>query len=276
MVSAGPTESRARAARAGPAQPMPETGNRTIIMSNDWYIAYFDEDYYHFDHHEDTDLEVDGLARLLDRREGKGILDIGCGYGRVSTPLRKRGYRVVGYDLSPSLLKRAREGDPGGIWVRGDMRELPFAGAFDTAISLFNAFGYFEEEEENFRVLKSVSEALRPGGLFVCQLVNRDYLVRRFAAQEVHRRGGLIILEEREFDAIVNRVLTRTTVFSGADRRADRREYASSIRVYTVTELDLLLAAAGMTIREVHGGLDFRPYDWDTNQLVIVAERTDR
>ena len=251
---------------------MSETGNRTIIMSNDWYIEYFDEDYYHFDHHEDTDLEVDGLVRLLDRREGKGILDIGCGYGRVSTPLRKRGYRVVGYDLSPSLLKRAREGDPGGIWVRGDMRELPFAGAFDTAISLFNAFGYFEEEEENFRVLKSVSEALRAGGLFVCQLVNRDYLVRRFAAQEVHRRGDLIILEERDFDAIANRVLTRTTVFSGADRR----EYASSIRVYTVTELDLLLAAAGMTIREVHGGLDFRPYDWDTNQLVIVAERTDR
>ena len=29
-----------------------------------------------------------------------------------------------------------------------------------------------------------------------------------------------------------------------------------------------------MTIREVHGGLDFRPYDWDTNQLVVVAERT--
>ena len=238
-------------------------------MTNPWYVDYFGEDYYHFDHHEDTDLEVDGLARLIGRPDGSGILDLGCGYGRVSTPLRNRGYRVVGYDLSPPLLKRAHEGEPAGAWVRGDMRELPFAGSFDWVVSLFNTMGYFEEEDENFRVLRSVSEALRPGGRFVCQLVNRDYLVRRFAAREVHRRDDRIVLEERDFDAVANRVHTRTTVFDGAERR----EYASAIRVYTVTELDLLLAAAGMTIREVHGGLDFRPYDWDTNQLVVVAER---
>lgn len=239
-------------------------------MTNPWYVDYFGEDYYHFDHHEDTDLEVDGLARLIGRPEGQGVLDLGCGYGRVSTPLRKRGYRVVGYDLSPPLLKRARERDPAGTWVRGDMRFLPFSGRFDTVISLFNTLGYFEEEDENFRVLRSVSEALRPDGRLVCQLVNRDYLVRRFAAQEVHRRDGRILLEEREFDPVANRVHTQTTVLNGAEKRV----YASSIRVYTVTELDLLLAAAGMTIGAVHGGLDFRPYDWDTNQLVIVAERT--
>ncbi len=239
-------------------------------MSKPWFIDYFGEDYYQFDHHEDTELEVDGIARLVGDPDGMGILDLGCGYGRVASPLRKLGYRVVGYDLSPSLLKRARERDPGGTWVRGEMRELPFDGVFDAVVSLFNAFGYFEEEEENFRVLKSVSESLCTGGLFVCQLVNRDYLVRRFAAQEVHRRNDLIVLEERDFDPVANRVLTRTTVFNGADRR----EYASSIRVYTVTELDLLLAAAGMTIREVHGGLDFRPFDWETNQLVVIAEKT--
>ncbi len=239
-------------------------------MANPWYIDYFGEDYYHFDHHEDTDLEVDGLAHLIGPPDGIEILDLACGYGRVATPLRKRGYRVAGYDLSPPLLKRARERDPGGTWVRGDMRELPFAGTFDAVISLFNAMGYFEGEDENFRVLKSVAEALRPGGRFVCQLVNRDYLVRRFNAQEIHRRDDRVVLEERDFDPVANRVHTRTTVFIGAEKR----EYASSIRVYTVTELDLLLAAAGMTIGEVHGGLDFRPYDWDTNQLVVVAERT--
>ncbi len=243
-----------------------------IIMKNPWYIDYFGEDYYHFDHHEDTDLEVDGLARLMGPPDGSGVLDLGCGYGRVGTPLRRRGYRVVGYDLSPSLLKHACEQDPGGTWVRGDMRELPFAGGFDWVVSLFNTMGYFEEEDEDFQVLKSVSEALRPGGRFVCQLVNRDYLVRRFAAREVHRRDDRIVLEERDFDPVANRVHTRTTVIEGAEKR----EYISSIRVYTVTELDLFLAAAGMTVREVHGGLDFRPYDWDTNQLVVVAERAEQ
>ncbi len=238
-------------------------------MENPWYVDYFGEDYYHFDHHEDTDLEVDGLVRLLGPAAGE-ILDLGCGYGRISTPLRRRGYRVVGYDLSPTLLQHARGRDPGGIWVRGDMRALPFLEEFDWVVSLFNTMGYFEEEDSNFRVMRSVAEALRPGGRFVCQLVNRDYLVQRFPAQEVHRRDDRIVLEEREFDPVASRVHTRTTVCRGAERR----EYASSIRVYTVTELDLLLNAAGMTIREVLGGLDFRSYDWGTNQLVIVAERT--
>ena len=247
------------------------SGERTATMANAWYIDYFGEDYYHFDHHEDTDLEVDGLARLIGQPEENEILDLGCGYGRVSIPLRKRGYTVVGYDLSPILLSRAREEDPRGIWVRGDMRDLPFTGGFDVVISLFNAMGYFEGEDENFGVLRSVSEAMRPGGRFVCQLVNRDYLVRGFAAQEVHRRADRIVIEERDFDPVASRVQTRTTVFNGTEKR----EYSSSIRVYTVTELDLLLAAAGMTIREIHGGLDFRPFDWETNQLVVVAERTD-
>jgi len=241
-------------------------------MGIDWYIDYFGEDYYHFDYHEDTSLEVDGLISLIGNPGGKTILDLGCGYGRVSTPLRKRGYRVLGYDLSAALLKYASQNDPEGIWLRGDMRELPFDGGVDAVISLFNAIGYFEEEDENFAVLRSVSDVLRPGGRFVCQLVNRDYLVRKFVAHEVHRKDERIVLEERDFDPIANRIQTRTTVLHSDEKR----EYRSSIRVYTVTELDLLLAAAGMTIREIYGGLDFRPYDWETNQLIVVCEKADK
>lgn len=236
-----------------------------------WYIDYFGEDYYHFDYHEDTSLEVDGLTKLIGTPDEKSILDLGCGYGRISAPLRNRGYQVLGYDLSPTLLKHASQQDPGGIWIRGDMRELPFRNGIDTVISLFNAIGYFEEEDQNFAVLRSVAEVLSPGGIFVCQLVNRDYLVRNFTAHEVHRRNDRIVLEERDFDPIENRVHTRTTVLHAGEKR----EYISSIRVYTVTELDLLLTAAGMTIRDVYGGLDFRPYDWNTNQLIIVCERAD-
>lgn len=240
-------------------------------MQNPWYIDYFDEDYYRFDHHEDTDLEIDGLRQLLGPSDQQRILDLGCGYGRHAIPLAEQGYQVVGCDLSAGLLKHASDRNGRLPWLRGDMHALPFDGCFDAVLSLFTAVGYFEEEADNFQVFREISDALLPDGRFIGQMVNRDYLIRRFTPQEIHHRDGLIILEERTFNPIDNRVRTQTTVIEGAEHR----RYESVIRVYTVTELDMLLAAVGLSICEIYGGLDFRPFDVETNQLVVVARKAD-
>jgi len=240
-------------------------------MHNPWYIDYFGDDYYRFDQHEDTDLEVAGLETLLGTPDQKTVLDLGCGYGRHSVRLADLGYHVIGYDLSAALLKHAHDQDKEVTWLRGDMKALPFRPSFDVVLSLFTAIGYFDEAE-NFQVFREISEALRPGGRFICQLVNRDYLIRRFTTQEIHNQDGLLILEERTFHPIDSRVHTKTTVVDGPLKR----QYETFIRVYTVTELDMLLSAVDLSIYEIYGGLDFRPFDWDTNQLVIVAEKIER
>lgn len=236
-------------------------------MELPWYETYFGEDYLRGDRHEDTRLEVDGLATLLGPADGKLVLDLGCGYGRHGMSLLQHGYRVVGLDLSPPLLRHATAG--GLACVRADMRSVPFLGGFHGVISMFNAFGYFEDESDNFVVLQEIEAVLRPGGRLIMQLVNRDYLVRTFVEEEIRREDGLMILEEREFDVVSSRVVTTTTVIDGVDQRL----YHSSIRVYSLSELDMLLSASGLHIIEVYGGLDQRVFDWNTNQLVVVAEK---
>ncbi|MBM3264226.1 MAG: class I SAM-dependent methyltransferase [candidate division Zixibacteria bacterium] len=238
-------------------------------MVSPWYRTYFGGDYLRFDRHEDTTLEVEGLCRLLGAPENGPVLDVGCGYGRHALPLSERGYRVVGYDLSEAMMEKGRSQPSAVRWVRGDMRELPFSGVFDNVVSLFTSIGYFEDEADNFAVFREIAGALRPGGRFIAQMVNRDYLIRHFQREAILREDGLLILEERVFDPMGSRVHTETTVI---DKRRTRR-YTLSIRVYTITELDMLLAAAGLVVREIYGGLDFRTYDWDTNQLVVVAEK---
>jgi len=238
-------------------------------MTRQWFESYFSEDYYRADRHEDTDLEVEGISLLLGPPKDTILLDLGCGYGRHSVKLAELGYRMVGYDLSPILLRRAAGVNPSVGWIRGDVRSLPFRNTFDGMISMFNAFGYFEDETENYIVLQEVEAVLRPGGRMIIQLVNRDFLVREFVREEIRREDGLLVLEERNFDVVSSRVLTVTTVMEGTEQR----RYESSIRVYTLSELDMLMAAAGLKIREVYGGLDQRPFDWDTNQLVIIAEK---
>ncbi|WP_055589642.1 class I SAM-dependent DNA methyltransferase [Peterkaempfera griseoplana] len=95
---------------------------------------------------------------------GEG-LDVCCGTGAgllALEPLCDSG--VTGVDFSAGMLARARAAHPGARWVRADVRALPFAGAFDLAVS-FGALGHFLPAERP-ALFAGVHRALRPGGLF--------------------------------------------------------------------------------------------------------------
>ena len=126
-----------------------------------WYDRFFSHEYLAFDDHPDTDLEIDFLLRVLQPDAGARFLDIGCGYGRHSIPLTRKGYTAVGVDRSPVMLDAARTAAArDGLClplVRADMCALPFAEPFDIALSLFSSLGYFEAEDDNFRVLQAIA-----------------------------------------------------------------------------------------------------------------------
>jgi ubiquinone/menaquinone biosynthesis C-methylase UbiE len=100
-------------------------------------------------------------------RTPDGVLDA------TSGALRPLGMRVlrsvcqgrtVGVDFSDGMLAQARSARPDVTWVRADVRALPFAGAFDLAVS-FGALGHFLPAERP-ALFAGVYRALRPGGLF--------------------------------------------------------------------------------------------------------------
>jgi len=95
---------------------------------------------------------------------GQG-LDVCCGTGAGVRVLRSlcQG-QVVGADFSDGMLAQARSAHPDARWVRADARALPFAGAFDLAVS-FGALGHFLPAERP-ALFAGVHRALRPGGVF--------------------------------------------------------------------------------------------------------------
>jgi SAM-dependent methyltransferase len=108
------------------------------------------------------DATADALRPLVPFGRG---LDLCCGTGaglRVLRPLCTR--QVTGVDFSAGMLARARSAYPGAGWVRADARALPFAGAFDLAVS-FGALGHFLPAERP-ALFAGVHRALRPGGVF--------------------------------------------------------------------------------------------------------------
>jgi ubiquinone/menaquinone biosynthesis C-methylase UbiE len=95
---------------------------------------------------------------------GRG-LDVCCGTGAGVRVLRSLCHgRIMGVDFSTGMLAQARGAYPDATWVRADVRALPFAGAFDLAVS-FGALGHFLPGERP-ALFAGVHRALRPGGVF--------------------------------------------------------------------------------------------------------------
>jgi len=119
-----------------------------------------------------TSGEVDFLEKELGFDKSKKILDVGCGTGRHAIELTKRGYHVVGVDLSESQLNRAKQkAKEQNLTIDfqiQDARNLPFDEEFDMIIMLCEGgFSLMETDEENFDILKSCKNALKPGGTFI-------------------------------------------------------------------------------------------------------------
>lgn len=247
---------------------------------SEWWHGFFNEDYIDIYGTEDakrTNLEVEGVVSILAPPEDSRILDLCCGYGRHAIGLAKKGFKLTGLDFSPVLLKRAlsdagRNRTPISL-VRADMRRIPFRGRFDYVINLFSAFGYFDNDEDDQTVLDCVSDALRPGGEFLLDTINRERVLSRFRRETWEELGrGEYALDERSFDLLSSRISARTLVL-GQGKILERRH---SMRLYTLTEIARMVETAGMNVVSVYGHLDGRDYRTDTPRMVLRAVKTLR
>jgi SAM-dependent methyltransferase len=242
-----------------------------------WYREFFDDLYLRvyqpLEAPEQVRREVDFIVKALDLPAGAKVLDLCCGQGRHSLELARRGFQVVGVDLSEALLyaarKRAESEGLSVTFLHCDMREIDFADEFDAVINMFTSFGYLESEAEDEKVLGKVVQALKSGGKFLLDVVNRDRLVRDFQAREWHAADeGWLVLEERTFDHLSGRMETRWVCVA---RDGVRYERLSSVRLYTTSELRTMLERAGLKVTNLFGDYDGSPYSWDSQRLIVLA-----
>ncbi|PBB28966.1 hypothetical protein CK214_27890 [Mesorhizobium sp. WSM3882] len=139
--------------------------------------AHFSEDYLHFGDFlvspERSGRDVEAIWKLLSLRQGSSVLELGCGYGRITNGLADKGARVTGLDTSPILLKKAdadaAERRVNVEYVLGDMRSLPWRNRFYAVFLWYTTFGFFSEAE-NERVLHETASSLRKGGRTIASL----------------------------------------------------------------------------------------------------------
>jgi SAM-dependent methyltransferase len=222
-----------------------------------------------------TEAQVSFLAQVLGCRSPATILDLACGNGRHSIGLAGRGFSLTGLDINESLLSRARieaEAGPGSPdWVRADMRQIPFEETFDGVVSVFTSFGFFEDEDDNAQVIEQVARTLRPGGVFMLDLMNKDFVLSRFREVE-ERRGsdGKLRTHHRSFDTATHRFHHER--ISGGES-GDVERWETVVRLYAPDELQGLLAESGLRVTDAYGGYRFESFEQDQPRMILLAEK---
>ena len=256
-------------------------------MNTPWYEALFANYARTYDREQftrGTAGECDFIEGELQGNRSRRILDIGCGTGRHAIELTRRGYPVVGVDLSESQLAAAREkARVLGLAVdfqKQDARTLPFHQEFDAAIMLCEgAFPLMETDEMNYEILRGAARALKTGGTFIFTTLNGLFplfnSVEAFCASATGE--GNATYRKNTFDLMTFRDHNLTSVVDDDGRT---KELQCNERYYVPPEITWLLKSLGFSPVEIFGarlGQFSRqhPLTKDDFEMLVVA-RKDR
>jgi SAM-dependent methyltransferase len=197
--------------------------------------------------------EVNCIEESLGVAPGGQILDLACGAGQHAVELAARGYDLVGFDLSQSQLDWASglalERNQRLQFTNGDMRELSYQESFDAIYSWNTSFGFFEEDK-NFDAAQRIFKALRPGGRFLLDVINRDFVVAQQPGQTWFEGDGCVCIDDVTIDFITSRMRVKRTLML---TNGKNRECTYSVRIYSLHELGKLLHDVGFKILKVSG-----------------------
>ncbi len=206
--------------------------------------------------------------------ESGHVLDLCCGPARHSVEFARQGFTVTGVDRTPYLLERARtHADREGVdieFVREDMRDFCRPGAFHLAVNMFTSFGYFDSPEEELRVLRNVYDSLRPGGVFLMELLGKEYLAAHYVNSRcVDFADGTLLVQRAKVRDDWTRCFCEWTIVQAGRARTHKFDHF----IYSGRELKDLLVRGGFLDVRLFGDLRGAPYGTDAQRLVAVARK---
>ena len=245
----------------------------------------------------DLDLTEDpgdvDLYLALAQRTGGPILELAVGSGRVGVPLAAAGHAVVGVDVDPAMLARARAyADREGTrieLVEGDLTEaaalasVADSGPYNLAIVALNSILLVASADGQRAALAAMAACLAPGGIAAvdtwlatpAELTALDGRLSLEWLRTDPETGLEVTKYVSAWHDPVRRLVTLTQIFeegqAGGSTVRWTRQYP--MRQATVDELVGYATAAGLEIERLAGDYDLRPLDADSDRLILLARK---
>lgn len=234
--------------------------NRTTQVASrdpkEWWQVFFDDDYIYSVKPAPPNVvrkQVDFIERSLALESGATVIDVGCGFGVHAIELSKRGYNMVAMDISLSMLSYAADEAQAAKqrinFIHADMTRMSFHQVFDGMLCLGTTLGYFSDEQ-NKQQLRRFANALKPEGVLILDIVNRDHVARQQPHLVWFEGDGCVCMEETQFNYLTSRLHVKRTLVLEDGRQRDT-EYA--VRLYSLHEIGHMLSDAGFRVTELSG-----------------------
>lgn len=243
-------------------------------VTRDWFESAFDKLYPVVYAHRTVEAarpECVFAAERLQLQPTDRVLDLCCGNGRHLVHLSEHTRHCTGLDYSAALLRLARSLLAGRARLaRGDMRRLPFEGAFDVVVNFFTSFGYFMDEEDNQAAARAMARALKPGGRFMIDFLNPPHVEESLVPESERTNGDYRILEKRWIDETLGRVNKNTVVEQNNVRVSMTSE---SVRLYSLGDLEGILGKAELEITAVYGNYAGEPLTFRQPRMILIGRK---
>ena len=225
-----------------------------------WYESLFENYGQKYDSEnftQGTSGECDFIEQEINYNKKTKILDLGCGTGRHTIELAKRGYNVTGVDLSDSQLARAREkAAKNGLdinFIKQDARKISFLNEFDLVIMICEgAFPLMETDEMNFKILENATRSLKEHGKLIFTTLNGLFPLCN-SIEDFGKSSSLegnAVYKNNTFDFMTFRDCNITEI---EDDNGNKRILKCNERYYTPPEITWMLKTIGYIKTEIFG-----------------------
>ncbi|MBO8433798.1 MAG: class I SAM-dependent methyltransferase [Tyzzerella sp.] len=206
------------------------------------------------------------------------VLDLGCGTGSVTERLAKKGYEMIGIDLSEDMLSNARDKAYNEnldiLYLCQDMREFELYGTVNCILSLCDSLNYITDEEELLKVFKLVDNYLHPKGLFIFDM-NTEYKFKNIYADntyaETTENSAYIWENFYDENEKINEYYMNFFIEDDETGGYERFEECHYEKAYSIETVKSLIEKAGMEFVAVYDAYTFNPPREDSERLFFVA-----
>ncbi|CAM1333518.1 class I SAM-dependent methyltransferase [Tenacibaculum aestuariivivum] len=241
------------------------------MKTTDWFTSWFDTTYYHtlYKHRNDADAQffMRNITSFLKLPKSSHIADLPCGKGRHAVYLNSLGYKVTGGDLSSNSITHAKKFENENlhfeIW---DMRN-PIKLKYDAIFNLFTSFGYFDDDNEDIAILKSIKNGLKNNGVCVLDFLNVEKVKKYLVENETKTIDGIEFHIKREIkDGFI---LKHISFF--ADNK--QHTYTEQVKFLTLAKMQTYFKKANLKIKHVFGDYALNNFETNTSdRLILIAK----
>lgn len=233
-----------------------------------WFGEWFNTHYYHILYKNRNNDEaknfIQNLVSFLELPKTNSILDLACGKGRHSIFLNSLGYPVIGADLSENSINYANQFSNKSLnFIVQDMRK-PFTVKVDAVFNMFTSFGYFDDDNDDIKVLQNIENCLNENGVAVVDYMNVNKVIKNLVSKENVERDDIEFRIKRH---VTNGFITKEINLT---EKTEELHFQERVKAIDLNKFKSYCTQANLKIKHTFGDYNLSDFDVENSDRLIL------